>query len=272
MTSMLYANAQSFSGGPPASKNKLPYFHKTYKSPTQLRAEEMVTRTRPGYYTDTYTLVNGNLVKSKSSALRTAATCENNYLCSSEALPATLISFKGTRLDATKVKLYWETSSETNNRGFDVERSETGTGDFAMVGTIDGSGDTYHTKKYEMTDLNNSPEMSYYRLKQVDYDGKFTYSRIIAIAGLKEELTVTAIPNPARISDMYLQIKGGKITEVELVVVDVKGVVVYRNEHVAPNAARQISLRQIPGLIAGLYHAKVISKEGTSTVAFVVTK
>jgi hypothetical protein len=78
-----------------------------------------------------------------------------------------------------KVILDWETASESNNRQFIVERSLNGT-DFEAIGTITGAGNSSTLKKYTFTD--NTPNyINHYRLKQVDFDGRFAYSKILYI-------------------------------------------------------------------------------------------
>ena len=272
ITLISYAHAQSVLDNPSQPKHQPFHALKTYKSPARLIVEERIAITKPGYYTAIFDSGVWKPAQNPHTTLRAQATCADNFLCSNAALPVTLISFKGARVDATQVKIFWETSSETNNEGFDVERSATGTGNFIKVGFIDGSGNTVHTKKYEITDLNSSLEMSYYRLKQIDFDGNFTYSRIVAVAGFKEQLAVTATPNPSQSKDIYLQITGlQKITELELIIVDAKGVVVYRNNNVTLNPANQIVPNKITALTEGVYHARITSIEGSSATTFVIT-
>ena len=107
-------------------------------------------------------------------------------------LPVTLASFEG-KSENNQTKLSWKTTSETTNKGFQVDRSADAR-TFENIGFVDGNGDTRETKVYHFTDL--SPfATTYYRLKQLDYDGKFEYSKVIAV---KAEKTVKVYPNPAQ--------------------------------------------------------------------------
>ncbi|MEO6687124.1 MAG: hypothetical protein ABIN24_14235, partial [Dyadobacter sp.] len=94
------------------------------KLPFQEKLEEIRARSTPGYYTKLYG-INSIQSKREGLALRTAEVC-GKYVCSVTPLPVTLISFKGDRTDANHAGLSWETSSETNNAGFEIERSFTG--------------------------------------------------------------------------------------------------------------------------------------------------
>ena len=97
----------------------------------------------------------------------------NNNLCSS--LPIELLSFKGTNY-GTYNKIDWITHSEINNDYFTLESSNNE--DFLEIVRIDGSGNSSSMEKYEFIDYNPK---RYYRLKQTDYNGDYTYSNIIAI-------------------------------------------------------------------------------------------
>ncbi|MBO9615553.1 MAG: T9SS type A sorting domain-containing protein [Dyadobacter sp.] len=109
------------------------------------------------------------------------------------AFPVTLISFEG-KSQNDQTKLTWKTTSETNNQGFEIERSADAR-TFEKIGFVDGSGDTKENQFYHFTDV-NPLSMAYYRLKQLDYDGKFEYSKVIAVrAG---EGIVKMYPNPAQ--------------------------------------------------------------------------
>ncbi|MFN8166569.1 MAG: T9SS type A sorting domain-containing protein [Bacteroidia bacterium] len=116
------------------------------------------------------------------------------------ALPIKLTDFNA-KLRQGVVKLNWSTSSETNNDHFTIERSADGE-EFAEVGTVRGSGTTTVTHNYSFTDDNPLSGVSYYRLKQTDYDGKFTYSDVKSITNNSKELSDSKLeiesvsPNP----------------------------------------------------------------------------
>ena len=76
--------------------------------------------------------------------------------------------------------LSWETATETNNQGFEIQRgldSKT----FVPVGFVSGFGTTTEKKTYSFTDMNLNPGQYYYRLKQVDLDGTENYSNVIEV-------------------------------------------------------------------------------------------
>jgi len=76
--------------------------------------------------------------------------------------------------------LTWATNFEENNAMFVVEKSEDGM-EFMNVGSVEGSGDSEDMKEYNFLDVMASAETTFYRLKQVDFDGSFSYSEITTI-------------------------------------------------------------------------------------------
>lgn len=110
-------------------------------------------------------------------------------------LPVTLLSFH-LEDKAESVKLVWETASENNNDYFTIERSNNGT-DWTAIATIKGSGNSIDMHSYETYDNQPYSGLSYYQLKQTDYDGKSTFSTIESIyRGTGGSFSV--FPNPAQ--------------------------------------------------------------------------
>jgi len=82
------------------------------------------------------------------------------------------------------VQLLWSTASELNNRGFEVERSVNDQNNFVTIGFVDGKGNSTEINYYS---FNDNPQLSgvnqiYYRLKQVDLDGTFSYSDVVSVS------------------------------------------------------------------------------------------
>ena len=92
-------------------------------------------------------------------------------------------------------QLNWATYTEINNDRFEIEKSEGNNGDFRKIGTVEGAGYSLNVNRYEFldTEINNSD--SYYRIKQVDFDGNFEYSQIVlARTPMKDRIRFA--PNP----------------------------------------------------------------------------
>ncbi len=80
------------------------------------------------------------------------------------------------KADNGSVSLNWATATETNNKGFEVQRS-TG-GEFATIGFVNGNGTSTQAHEYSYVDNSVSNGQYSYRLKQVDFDGSFAYSQV----------------------------------------------------------------------------------------------
>jgi hypothetical protein len=103
------------------------------------------------------------------------------------AVPVELLSFTAVNRGETNV-LNWITATEQGNKNFVIERSLDGNG-FQEIGTVDGSGNSTSTRSYTFTDGNITPGNTYYyRLKQVDQTGEFSYSDVVSLNILKSNL------------------------------------------------------------------------------------
>ncbi|WP_210488090.1 T9SS type A sorting domain-containing protein [Rufibacter aurantiacus] len=169
-----------------------------------------------------------------------------------DPLPISLTAF-GVKKVAEGAKLDWITANEKDNERFVVERSQDGK-TFVAIGEVKGAGNSNVLLKYSFVDRSPKPGANYYRLTQVDYDGKFERSKTIYLAykGEPQSSTVTTYPNPA--SDV-LTLKAGSTSQQDqnFYILNaagklVKTVILPKNE-----ALVQLSVRD---LAAGLYLVK----------------
>ena len=111
-------------------------------------------------------------------------------------LPVTLVTFYAL-LNSGVVYLSWITAAEINNDYFTVQRSVNGT-DFETVAIVDGAGNSTQILNYEVEDPDPYHGISYYRLKQTDYDGATSYSQTVIINNISSAAAsqVMVYPNP----------------------------------------------------------------------------
>jgi hypothetical protein len=110
-------------------------------------------------------------------------------------IPVELTSFVGS-VSGSDVKLSWSTATELNNSGFEIQRKAGQ--QFTTVGFIKGNGTSTNKHDYSFTDKSMQHGTYAYRLKQIDYNGKFDYSPIVevqVVQGLNYSLTQN-YPNP----------------------------------------------------------------------------
>ena len=169
----------------------------------------------------------------------------NNVAQTCTSLPIELLSFDA-QLENKATHLTWETASERNNDFFAVERSPNGI-DWDVLELIDGAGSSAELLSYETYDNYPLKGVSYYRLKQTDFDGKARYSAIKSISNT-EDLMV--LPNPG--NGIFYVSGLSERKENQVVVMDVTGKTIanYKTE----DAMLQMNLEDHP---AGIYYVKV---------------
>jgi nitrogen fixation protein FixH len=136
------------------------------------------------------------LAKRLSPSGTTFETCEITNIIVSAPMPMKLTSFNGKLETETSVDLNWTSVIEFDSYQYQVERSADGK-NFVKIGTINAAGASNEAKKYNFKDALPGSGAFYYRLKQVDIDGKFEYSKSVYVNNKKGAGTVTGIfPNP----------------------------------------------------------------------------
>jgi hypothetical protein len=162
-------------------------------------------------------------------------------LCSS--LPVTYLSFSGRKDNETNV-LSWSTSSETNNVGFEIQRSDDGNS-FEKIAFVQGRMNSNIISNYSFVDYRPYYKISYYRLKQLDYEGKFSFSNIVSI----ENENATGLhfyPNP--FSDvLYCDVD----RELPYIIYDITGLIIKSGILQSHNKINTKDMKQ------GIYFLKV---------------
>ncbi len=140
-------------------------------------------------------------------------------------LPVELMKFDAARLNADKVQLDWATASELNNEGFYVERMLETENEFKTVAYVEGQGNSTAIVNYQLLDENSYTSVSYYRLRQVDFDGTTAYSQIKAVEGRDNKLDyidVSIYPNPVqnelkvRFNELPKEVKSAEVRVMSL--------------------------------------------------------
>jgi len=114
-----------------------------------------------------------------------------------QPLPVSLTNFGAVAQEAA-VAVSWATASEQNNAGFDVQRAGADLA-FRTLATVAGAGTTQQARTYRYLDAAPLPTTAYYRLRQVDADGTYTYSPVVAVQaapGSARSLAISSYPNP----------------------------------------------------------------------------
>ena len=192
-------------------------------------------------------------------------------------IPVELVSFSHSIID-DGVLLNWKTATETNNSGFSIERSRDNE-NYSEIGFVGGRGTTAEPQVYSFIDDNIESGKYYYRLKQIDYDGKFAYiGEILVDVGAPNKFVLEQnFPNPFNPSTIiqyaignrqFVSIKVYDIlgNEVATLVDEYKEAGRYEIEFNSVETSRGVSLP------SGLYFYQLRSGNFTETKKMILAK
>ena len=174
-----------------------------------------------------------------------------------DLLPVEWINFIAVGED-DKVKLEWSTASENSNHYFVVEKSEDGL-DFIALDTVGGAGVSVAQSDYSYIDIKPYEFISYYRIKQVDFDRSSSYSQIRAVN--RNEMGIRIYPQPAY-DNVTIAISNSEYSEVKIQLIDKVGKTVY--EKITTENNNKTIQVDLSGLPEDLYF--LIVTEGANTL------
>ena len=173
----------------------------------------------------------------------------------------------GLKLDASQkgsdAQLDWSTYSEINSDHFEVEKSADGN-NWNTIATVKASGNTNTTTYYNYTDKNIATGVIYYRLKETDIDGKFTYSTVAtmkAVSSAAAAVKVTTYPNPF-VASVALELTDNNNETVFVKMLDQQGRVVKQQVWSVKKGFNSTSLTDLQGLSRGIYFMSINNANG----------
>jgi hypothetical protein len=174
-------------------------------------------------------------------------------------LPIELKSFDATYKNDI-VEIIWTTATEKNNAYFTVERSSNGL-NYDSILSVKGAGDSKLILHYHEIDLNPLSGISYYRLRQTDYDGETKVSHVVRVenTGTKAS-SISVYPNPSATGeDVFVKMVNDHSTAAQLVICNVAGLVFYSGEVDLTVAINIRDLRLTYNLERGVYLVKIVT-------------
>jgi len=180
---------------------------------------------------------------------------DNGGVCFLSLLPVEYLHVKAT---AKQHKTYveWATASEENNAGFEIQRSRTGD-NWEKIGWVDGNGSTSERNDYILVDHRPFLGSNYYRLKQVDHNGKEEYSRICEVNFGDIDREIILFPNPVE-EVLNIQLPIDLKGEVAIEVLDV-GRRVVSSQMIKANG-ESVHFLEVENLTPGIYYMKIRSE------------
>lgn len=181
-------------------------------------------------------------------------------------LPVKMVYFKARVSDKTSL-LTWATAAEINNSHFEIERS-TDTKEWTNIGRVEGNGNSSRLIKYEFID-NQPMVVNYYRLKQIDFDGKYEFSDVKYIDfknTVLDGLSCVVFPNPTNGLFTVEINKKSKIHSIKIDILDLQGAVLKQINLEAGGSQYFTTPIDISSFENGIYIVKVTSGEDVQTI------
>ncbi len=184
----------------------------------------------------------------------------SNTITLESILPVTLINFTGNET-ADGNALSWATLTETNSRHFELEKAYNST-QFQAIAVIDAAGNSSSSRFYNYLDVKPLKGDNFYRLKMVDRDGTFKYSKVVLINNKNEYSGIRLYNNPTRRNGISsLIITNGERGNSEVIISNLSGQVVKTLRVSNTTGTQQMDL-DATGLAAGIYIITYRSSEG----------
>jgi Secretion system C-terminal sorting domain len=176
------------------------------------------------------------------------------YYSTFSVIPVELSNLNAKAVNNT-VKLNWSTASERNSGYFDIERSANGQ-DWSKIGQVKANGTTNNVSKYAFADESPLATVNYYRLKQVDMDGKSSNSPTVSVNFKANGKQLSVFPNPA--NDRLNLVSDRFDTEgVTAEIYDLAG-------RLVQSTTSNTTQLDISRLTSGLYQLRLLDKTGAT--------
>jgi hypothetical protein len=173
-------------------------------------------------------------------------------------LPVTLVAFNGKYNNGVS-SLDWQTTQEINSDHFDILRSTNGK-DFTVVGKVKSAGISSTSKTYQFQDPINGAGYVYYRLRQVDIDGKTVLSPIVRLNMGGKAASFELYPNPF-VNSFTASFSATKPAAATLQIRNINGQVLFTKTVAVTKGFNAVQLSNLPVMPRGLYHVSVQNAE-----------
>lgn len=173
-------------------------------------------------------------------------------------VPVTWLSFTAQKISSAAILLNWSTTNESNNMYYDIERSSDAVS-FEKISLVNAGNAPSGIQEYQYTDYKAIAGANYYRLKQVDADGKSSYSSVAKVILPTDIQTWSVQPNPATTATTLLARK--EMSNVQISLTDANGKTVYKVKYTKLNAGQQVII-PLHNLAKGMYVLSIHSSEG----------
>lgn len=165
--------------------------------------------------------------------------------------PVEFLDFEGESINDNIIQLSWLTASELNNSGFEIQRS-TATNTWETLGRVEGVGTSTELQTYTFIDSKFPAQRIAYRLKQIDFDGLYSFSRQVEV-DMRDQLNHLEIyPNPVKGESLTIHIPGESDRKLMVTIRNILGQVV--QQALVISGENRLSTK---GLVPGIYTLEV---------------
>jgi len=177
----------------------------------------------------------------------------------SKTLPVSLKSFTAAEITSTYTRIDISTANESSAAYVEIERSYDGNS-FTVAGTLKSNGNAKGSN-YSFTDrVEAGATKVYYRLKLIDNNGSYTYSKVVTVTiGKAETLTVELYPNPVGNTDLKVNLYAAKDDAIAIRVVDINGKLVASQKVQVTKGLNSFSVAKFNSLGSGIYMVNITS-------------
>jgi len=226
-----------------------PFDNGEYLPGLRNNSTNLATFTNPG----NWTLSNSNI---SNGALSTTPFTNLQF---GATFPVEWLSFDA-KVEDRIVVLDWATSSETNNDRFVIERSEDGIM-FEGLGSVKAAGTVQKVQNYFFVDQVPLEQTSYYRIRQVDFDGKFDYSQTVTVelGQASDQVSLSLYPNPV-IDQLHIKASRGTLVLYNLSGQEIRTLLLTDNY-------TKVDVSDLP---PGTYYAKLTDENHESAFSWIV--
>lgn len=191
----------------------------------------------------------GNLLSAATATFSTTYFTFGAGDAANNSLPVEMVFFRAANM-LNRVELEWQTATEINNDFFEVQRSFDGK-EFEVIGLVEGNGNSMESIDYNFKDYAPLAGESYYRLRQVDYDGAFEFSEVLTVKR-QQDSDLVAVPNPTKSHNINLRLSGFHAQQkVQVTIFDLQGRRHYQAIHNPADFNKALPIHQ--NLNSGIY-------------------
>ena len=177
-------------------------------------------------------------------------------------LPIEWSAFHAIANDDKTVLLSWDVLSQINNDYFTVEKSRDGNV-FEELTKVDGAGNSSQPISYQAKDIYPFTGTTYYRIKQTDFNGEFSYSKTEQVYFTKEIFSINVYPNPSE--GIFNVVSNNDISEMQLRITDIKGNIVFEKRY-----SDRSFILDLNNFEPGIYFLQAVAERTIRNVKLVV--